>query len=170
MLLFKNIRELLTQAHRPHEGWIITEDKNAYIKHYHTFTWPWLTEKEIEDGTNTTGAIFLMWKGDIVKPIVYRLDTEMDIWSESQVGSNPEPVPDTAFVDDEFAVVLIDGRIEYYTGGDGDAVTDAIANVYFNEDETIMTLAQFKAQPTYVKKSYFLQEGSKHGIDYIKFS
>lgn len=141
-------------------GWIIEGSNNIHLTFVKEFEWPVLSSS----GEKQVGLLFKAWDGSSVTARVMLLNTEQDIYSEAMVGGKHANItpPTVDDLDVKIAAVLEpNGKIKSYAGDTMSELGDVLADAYFDEEETIQTLAQFKAQAGYIKISYFLQSKSE---------
>lgn len=142
------------------QGWIVEGSNNVHLTFVRVFNWPGNDPVSVPK----TGVFCLAWTKHHVETRVYPCGEDLDIYQEPMVGGK------TAFTvlptKEDLSVKALhvfdsDGTQSFFVGENFDEVGDAMADVFFDEDETIMTLTQFKAQSGYVKVSTFLQEAEK---------
>lgn len=168
MLRFKTALELANvESTNPEDysGWIIEGDQNVYVRYAGCFFHPF---KKSDDPENPeVSLVFIAVNGTVATLRCWSKDTEIDIYTRPMVG-DVDIVIDEEVFDKRFAVVMKDSSFEYYAEDDSEKLASVLADAYFDEDETIMTLGQFKAQPTYAQLAYFLNNAEELGYKCIK--
>lgn len=151
-------------------GWIIEGSDNVYIRYVGCFYHPYQPEVETEEVPQedvNVGLIFYAVKNGAASLRVYTKGSEVDIYTRPMVGDALIEIDEDLF-DRRFAVIIKDHKYEYFDQDDGESLASALADAYFPVDEAVMTLGQFKAQPTYAQLTYFLTNAEELGYDYIK--
>ncbi|QNI21275.1 hypothetical protein [Vibrio phage vB_pir03] len=167
MLLSKRAGDL---ANLPN-AWIIEGTNNVYLECVKVIDWPFpAADKRTGAPVMRRGIIAKVLVNEAQEIRIYPVETELDLYNAPMVGLaasewNPNFPVDREWLDFKGAVVFEkDKPFVCYVGETTETLSNILADAYFDEDETIQTLGQFKAQSGYQKMANLFQIIHKRGL------